>query len=126
MSRLLQGDVGSGKTVVATIALLQAVTNGFQGALMAPTEILAEQHFGTISQLLARVGKCTEQNGLRTYSGLLQNPVTISLLTGAAGAKKKRDLQACIKNGEINIIVGTHALIQEGVTFKKLGPSGGG
>ena len=121
MSRLLQGDVGSGKTVVATIALLQAVANGFQGALMAPTEILAEQHLATISQLLSRCGQCIENNGLRTYSGLLAKPVIIALLTGAAAAKKKRELQACINNGEIDIIIGTHALIQEDVAFKKLG-----
>ena len=121
MSRLLQGDVGSGKTVVATIALLQAVANGFQGALMAPTEILAEQHFSTVSQLLARCGQYEEHNGLRTYSGLMQKPVTIALLTGAAATKNKRELQRCINDGEIDIIIGTHALIQENVTFKKLG-----
>jgi ATP-dependent DNA helicase RecG len=88
---------------------------------MAPTEILAEQHFSTVSQLLARCGQFEENNGLRTYSGLMQKPVTIALLTGAAAAKKKRELQQRINNGEIDIVIGTHALIQEDVTFKKLG-----
>ncbi len=122
MSRLLQGEVGSGKTVVATIALLIAVANGYQGALMAPTEILAEQHFNTLSMLLAKAGKMEmEEPYLRRYAGLLTRPITVALLTGAITLKKKQDLQQRVQNGEIDIAIGTHALIQEDVTFKKLG-----
>ncbi len=122
MSRLLQGEVGSGKTVVATIALLMAVANGYQGALMAPTEILAEQHFNTLSTLLAKAGKMESSDTLiRSYAGLLPTSIAVALLTGAITLKKKQLLQEWIRNGDINIIIGTHALIQEEVTFNKLG-----
>ena len=122
MSRLLQGEVGSGKTVVAAIALLVAVANGYQGALMAPTEILAEQHFNTLSMLLDKAGKMeTEEPYLRRYSGLLPRPITVALLTGAITLKKKQALQERVQNGEIDIVIGTHALIQEDVSFEKLG-----
>jgi ATP-dependent DNA helicase RecG len=122
MSRLLQGEVGSGKTVVATIALLMAVANGFQGALMAPTEILAEQHFNTLSALLGKAGTMQSSDSyIRSYSELLPRPIAVALLTGAITLKKKQLLQEWIKNGDIDIIIGTHALIQEDVTFKKLG-----
>ncbi len=103
MSRLLQGDVGSGKTVVAAAALLVAVASGYQGTLMAPTEILAEQHFKTLSNLFA------------------QHPVTIALLTGSGKKGERRELYDGIAEGEIDLIIGTHALIQEGVEFKRLG-----
>ena len=93
MQRLLQGDVGSGKTVVALYALLRAVENGRQGALMAPTETLAEQHFLTLEPLCAQLG------------------VRCVLLTGSVGSKKIRDE---IANGVAQIAVGTHALIQRG------------
>jgi ATP-dependent DNA helicase RecG len=99
MNRLVQGDVGSGKTVVALLAMLAAVESGYQAALMAPTEILAEQHYLNISRM-------AEGLGLRT-----------SLLTGC---KKDRDYEQ-IASGEADVIVGTHALIQEGVEFKRLG-----
>ncbi|MBN1366418.1 MAG: ATP-dependent DNA helicase RecG [Dehalococcoidales bacterium] len=122
MSRLLQGEVGSGKTVVATIALLIAVANGFQGALMAPTEILAEQHFNTLSTLLEKAGKMQSSDSyIRSYTGLRQLPVTVALLTGALTLKKKQLLQEWVRNGDIDMVIGTHALIQEDVTFKKLG-----
>lgn len=103
MQRLLQGDVGSGKTVVAAIALYATVTAGFQGALMVPTEILAQQHMESLSQLFD------------------PNEVTIALLTGSTKAKERRERLERLENGEIDIVVGTHALIQEGVAFQNLG-----
>jgi ATP-dependent DNA helicase RecG len=122
MSRLLQGDVGSGKTVVALMAMLTTVINSYQAALMAPTEILAGQHFNTIQTLLGRMGQLTGQESyLYTYIGILDRPLTIALLMGAIPIKKKRELHSRIVSGEVDIIVGTHALIQQDVEFKKLG-----
>ena len=122
MSRLLQGEVGSGKTVVATAALLMAVADGYQTALMAPTEILAEQHFATIHKLLSATGSVQEEaDHLYTYSGILPRPLTIALLIGATGAKTKRELHKRSANGEIDIVIGTHALIQQEVEFQHLG-----
>ena len=103
MNRLLQGDVGSGKTIVALFAMLVAVENGFQCALMAPTEILAEQHFFT----------------LRNFLGDL--PVNIRLLIGGQRKKLREDILEDIRRGSANIVIGTHALIQEGVAFDSLG-----
>ncbi|ETS93473.1 ATP-dependent DNA helicase RecG [Veillonella sp. AS16] len=103
MQRLLQGDVGSGKTVVATLSLIKAVENGFQGALMAPTEILAAQHY----------------EGIRNLCDNLE--ISIELLTGSTGKKEKERIYAGLADGTISIVVGTHALIQEGVQFSKLG-----
>ena len=103
MNRLLQGDVGSGKTVVALFAMLRAVENGFQAALMAPTEILAEQHARTMLKLLGDL------------------PVGVTLLTGRMGAKQYREAVYRIASGGAGIVIGTHALIQEGVQFDKLG-----
>jgi ATP-dependent DNA helicase RecG len=103
MNRLLQGDVGSGKTIVALMAALVAMENGFQVAFMAPTEILAEQHFITIRKLL-------DASRFR-----------IALLTGAAPAKKRRETQAELAGGSIHLAVGTHALVQEPVGFRELG-----
>ncbi|MFC2016087.1 ATP-dependent DNA helicase RecG [Chloroflexota bacterium] len=122
MSRLLQGDVGSGKTVVATAALLMAAANGYQGAFMAPTEILAEQHFSTICQFLSRVGHLEEEKDyLHRYSGLLPRPVTLALLIGDVTQPRKRELHQRILDGNIDIVIGTHALIQKEVEFSKLG-----
>jgi ATP-dependent DNA helicase RecG len=103
MNRLLQGDVGAGKTVVALFAMLRAVENGYQAALMAPTEILAEQHVRTLRKLL---------DGL---------PVPVHLLTGRLGAAARREALEAIASGEPGLVVGTHALIQEGVEFGRLG-----
>jgi ATP-dependent DNA helicase RecG len=103
MNRLLQGDVGSGKTIVAVIAMMAAMENGLQTALMAPTEILAEQHARGIKRLLAKT------------------PYRVELLTGSVRAKEKRLLQTALKEGEINAAIGTQALIQEAVGFAKLG-----
>ncbi|ATP39317.1 ATP-dependent DNA helicase RecG [Solibacillus sp. R5-41] len=103
MNRLLQGDVGSGKTVVAALGLYAAVTAGFQGALMAPTEILAEQHAESLHTWFDPIG------------------VKVALLSGSTKAKARRELLAQLANGEIDILIGTHALIQPDVVFHKLG-----
>lgn len=103
MVRLLQGDVGSGKTVVAFMALLQGIESGVQGALLAPTEILARQHYET----------------LRSWGEELS--LKVELLTGRISAKMKKEIYGRLASGEIHIVVGTHALFQEGVTFKDLG-----
>lgn len=104
MSRLIQGDVGSGKTILAVLALLLCVSNGYQGALMAPTEVLATQHFETIL-------KMTEQYNL---------PFKPVLLTGSVKAKEKKEIYENISNGNINLVIGTHAIIQDKVAFKNL------
>ncbi len=103
MNRLLQGDVGSGKTVVATFALLRAIENGYQAALMAPTELLAEQHLATLTQLLGNV------------------PVQVTLLRGGLSAAARREGVEQIRTGSAQLVVGTHALIQESVEFQRLG-----
>jgi ATP-dependent DNA helicase RecG len=121
MCRLLQGEVGSGKTVVATAALLMAAANGLQGAFMAPTEILAEQHFVTICQLLGRLGKEEGEGNVRSYKGILDNPINIALLIGDIKQKGKKQIQKQVQAGEIDIVIGTHALVQKGVEFANLG-----
>ena len=103
MARLLQGDVGSGKTVVATIMLLAGVENGYQGALMAPTEILAQQHYNNLQQWLTPLG------------------VSVGLFLGSQGKKVREKFRTDLRNGQMNIAVGTHALIQEDVDFNNLG-----
>lgn len=103
MQRLLQGDVGSGKTVVAAIAMYATVTAGFQAALMVPTEILAQQHIESLNQL---------------YDPL---EIRTALLTGSTKAKERRVILEELRNGEIDVVVGTHALIQEEVEFARLG-----
>lgn len=121
MSRLLQGEVGSGKTVVATAALLVAAANGYQGSFMAPTEILAEQHFTNICQLLSQVGHQEGEGYLYSYTGFLPRTLTVALLTGDIKQLKKQELQQRILDGDIDIVIGTHALIQKGVEFHRLG-----
>jgi ATP-dependent DNA helicase RecG len=103
MNRLLQGDVGSGKTIVAAIALYATVAAGFQGALMVPTEILAEQHYATLKELL------------------VPHRIEIALLSGSATVRQRRDILAGLQSGLIHIVIGTHALIQEDVYFRNLG-----
>ncbi len=103
MNRLLQGDVGSGKTIVALMAMLAAMENGYQSALMVPTEILAEQHARNVKRMLALT------------------PYRVELLTGSLRATEKRRLHKDLAGGEIHAAVGTHALIQESVAFHKLG-----
>jgi len=122
MCRLLQGEVGSGKTVVATAVLLVAVANGHQGALMAPTEILAEQHFHNISTLLSKVGPPEGEKGpLLSYTSLLPHPFTIALLIGSLSQGEKHRIQQLIRQEEVDLVIGTHALIQKEVDFKRLG-----
>ena len=122
MSRLLQGEVGSGKTVVATAALLATVASGYQGAFMVPTEILAEQHFLNVSALLAGAGREEEVAGsLRTFTSLLPNPITLGLLIGSMKQSEKKAVHRAISVGEVDIVIGTHALIQQEVEFERLG-----
>jgi len=118
MSRLLQGDVGSGKTVVAVLAMLVTVANGAQAALMAPTEILAEQHYRSINALLdsLRVHTLERWNVQRASTPTPR----IRLLTGSLSKKEKEELYQEIAAGDVDIVVGTHALIQEGVEFHNL------
>ena len=103
MRRLLQGDVGSGKTIVAFQAAIIAIENGYQVALMAPTEILAQQHYFSARQILERAG------------------YRIVLLTGSLEAGRKRDVRRHIAQGNAQLVVGTHALIQDRVEFENLG-----
>jgi ATP-dependent DNA helicase RecG len=103
MNRLLQGDVGSGKTIVALLSMLLAADNGYQSCLMAPTEILAQQHYTGLSSLLKDM------------------PVTIEILTGSTKAKKRREILAALADGSLHFIIGTHALIEDPVVFKNLG-----
>jgi ATP-dependent DNA helicase RecG len=122
MSRLMQGDVGSGKTVVAALALLEAIENGYQGALMAPTEILAEQHFSTLFKLLSAMGTaCSRESNIYTFEDVFPFDLKIALLTGSLNPKEKRATHDKIKEGEVNLVIGTHALIQKAVKFKNLG-----
>ncbi|MHA8262933.1 ATP-dependent DNA helicase RecG [Lactobacillaceae bacterium Melli_B3] len=103
MNRLLQGDVGSGKTIVAALAIYAAITSGYQAALMVPTEILAEQHANSLAQIFADF------------------PVHIALLTGDTKPAVRRELLPRIQSGELNLVIGTHALIQDEVQFDQLG-----
>ncbi|HYE08908.1 MAG TPA: ATP-dependent DNA helicase RecG, partial [Patescibacteria group bacterium] len=103
MNRLVQGDVGSGKTAIAALALFKCVRSGYQGTMMVPTEILAEQHLLTLAQLFADTG------------------INIGLLKGSMTAKQKERVLAEVQTGEIDILVGTHALIQNSISFNKLG-----
>jgi ATP-dependent DNA helicase RecG len=103
MNRLLQGDVGSGKTVLAAIALFATVRSGFQGALMVPTEILAEQHMRSLTKMFEPFG------------------ITVGLLTGSVSGRKRKDLLASLQMGVLDVVVGTHALIQDDVFFRGLG-----
>ncbi len=103
MNRLLQGDVGSGKTIVALFSMLMCIDNGFQACLMAPTEILATQHYLTLKDMLSEM------------------PVTVDLLTGSSNKKHRQSLLERLSDGSLNILIGTHALIEDEVNFKQLG-----
>ncbi len=122
MSRLLQGEVGSGKTVVALEALLMAVANGFQGALMAPTEILAGQHFKSISRMLTVMGTAEQQeDSACSFTGITAKPLTVALLISDVKGSAKKALKEKLAAGEIDIIIGTHALIEKEIRFARLG-----
>ena len=103
MNRLLQGDVGSGKTIVALLSMLLAIDNGFQACMMAPTEILAKQHFDSIEELLKDM------------------PITVQLLTGSTKTKNRKEILEQALNGSLNILIGTHAIIEDVVQFNNLG-----
>lgn len=103
MNRLLQGDVGSGKTIVAVLIMLLAIDNGYQACLMAPTEILAKQHYATISDLLAKLS------------------LPVKLLTGSAKAKERKKILQELSDGSLKILIGTHAIIEDAVQFNNLG-----
>ena len=103
MNRLLQGDVGSGKTIVALLSMLLAADNGYQSCIMAPTEILAQQHYNGLSDLLKEM------------------PLKIRILTGSTKAKERREIHAALLDGSLHFLVGTHALIEDTVQFKNLG-----
>ena len=103
MNRLLQGDVGSGKTMVAVLSCLIAIGNGCQSCIMAPTEVLAQQHFANVRKYLAPTS------------------VKAALLTGSTGQKDRREIHAGLEDGSIGLIVGTHALIEDNVVFRNLG-----
>jgi ATP-dependent DNA helicase RecG len=122
MHRLLQGDVGAGKTVVAVSALLTAVAGGHQGALMAPTEVLAEQHFAGIRELLAGLTVSGDAEVGSLFEGLAsQRPVRVELLTNRTPAAARRKLAEALAGGEVDLLIGTHALIEEHVGFRSLG-----
>ncbi|MQG49764.1 MAG: ATP-dependent DNA helicase RecG [SAR202 cluster bacterium] len=121
MSRLLQGEVGSGKTVVALSALLSAAAAGYQGAMMVPTEVLAEQHFQSIGNLLSGLARpVQEPHLLSVYLDHMDRPVSIGLLTGSSRAPVKRELTKMAADGTLDILVGTQALIQEGISLPRL------
>lgn len=103
MNRLLQGDVGSGKTIVAVLSMLLAIDNGFQATIMAPTEILANQHYTAVSEMLQGMS------------------VNVDILTGSVKAKKRKEIHANLVDGSLHILVGTHALLEDKVQFKNLG-----
>ena len=96
-------DVGSGKTIVALLAMLLGIDNGFQAAIIAPTEILATQHFNAIQELLQKMN------------------ISVDLLTGSSRVKKRREIHEGLENGKLKILIGTHALLEDKVTFKNLG-----
>jgi ATP-dependent DNA helicase RecG len=143
MTRLLQGDVGSGKTAVAAASALQAIANGFQAAIMAPTEILAEQHYKGLKNLLSKVRiprvQLEEQSptdapeqqarldeikrllGMMPEDDLDGEGVRIALLTGSLGAKERRRVLEAIEQGDVDLVIGTHALITESVKYAQLG-----
>lgn len=103
MNRLIQGDVGSGKTIIAVMALYVAAKNGYQGAFMVPTEILAEQHFRSVISLFESLG------------------ITVSLLTGSTKKKKKEEIKLSLKEGLIDVVIGTHAILEDDTEFSRLG-----
>ena len=135
MSRMLQGDVGSGKTVVALAAMVMTAAHNLQAALMAPTEVLAEQHYRTLLTLLSRETPAADRgqdrqsaaapslrdNPVQAVEGVLERPLTVALLTGSLTASHRRHVRSLLASGGIDIVIGTQALVQEGVDFPSLG-----
>ncbi|HRW39253.1 MAG TPA: DEAD/DEAH box helicase, partial [Aquihabitans sp.] len=122
MHRLLQGDVGAGKTVVAVAALLTAVQGGHQGALMAPTEVLAEQHFLGVRALLADLRVPGDAEAGSLFEGMAEErPLRVELLTNRTTAANRRKLAEALRTGEVDLLIGTHALIEDAVAFRSLG-----
>ena len=103
MNRLLQGDVGSGKTIVALMSMLIALDNGFQACIMAPTEILSVQHYNSLHLLLNKLN------------------ISVKLLTGSSKTLQRKEIHESLENGELQILIGTHALLEDKVKFKNLG-----
>ncbi len=121
MNRLLQGEVGSGKTVVALAALLTVAAAGYQGAIMVPTEVLAEQHFQTVGNLLSGMARPVQSDYLiSVYLESMDRPVSVGLLTGSTRQSWRRELTQMASDGTLDLIIGTHALIQEGVSLPNL------
>jgi ATP-dependent DNA helicase RecG len=122
MNRLLQGEVGSGKTVVALAALLTVAAAGHQGAVMVPTEVLAEQHFQTVGTLLSGMGSPLQSDGnlLSVSLESMGRVVSLGLLTGSTRPARKRELTKMAAAGTLDLVIGTHALIQSGVSLPKL------
>ncbi len=132
MSRLLQGDVGSGKTLVALVALLSAIESSYQGAIMVPTEILAEQHYRKIAAYVRQLNQQIQQGDLPhtappqtpqpdLYSGIAPREISVALLTGGMKKREREETLLKIERGEVDLVVGTHALLQHDVTFHQLG-----
>src|SRR5690554_2682554 len=103
MNRLLQGDVGSGKTIVAFMSMLMALDNGFQACLMAPTEILSVQHYNGLIELAKKLN------------------ISIKILTGSSNTSERKEIHESLESGELDILIGTHALLEDKVKFKNLG-----
>ena len=121
MNRLLQGDVGSGKTLVALMSMLIAIDNGYQACIMAPTEILAEQHLQTIREFLGDGVRGVEKGLAGESTGTGAMPVRVELLTSLVKGKRRREVLAGLLDGSVNILVGTHAVIEDTVQFQRLG-----
>ena len=121
MNRLLQGEVGSGKTVVALAALLAVAAAGYQGAIMAPTEVLAQQHFQTVSRLLGDLARPLQKEHLfSVYLEYVGRPVAVGLLTGSTRQAARRELTELAAQGALDLVIGTHALIQSGAEMPRL------
>ena len=121
MNRLLQGDVGSGKTLVALMSMLIAIDNGYQACIMAPTEILAEQHLQTIREFLGQHPTPNTQHPTPNTQPPSPLSVRVELLTGMVKGKRRREVLAGLLDGSVNILVGTHAVIEDTVQFQRLG-----
>ena len=122
MNRLLQGEVGSGKTIVTLAALIATITSGYQGSIMVPTEVLAEQHFQTIKNLFNdTVSDSKTKNILTIHLPSSDRPMQVALLTGSTRARAKSDIIDKLKSCEIDLVIGTHTLIESEIEIPNLG-----